>query len=92
MLEDYTSRTSCLLISSVIRNKKQGRQTSLNARRWHERREHILEIYLKILIIYFIFKCKTDKCMKPIFVFWFNEEANEKLSIHFGLWSLVWRL
>jgi len=48
---------------------------SLNARRWQEKREHILEKYFKKLIIHLIFKCKTDKCMKSVFVFWFNEEG-----------------
>jgi len=41
--EDYTSRTSYLLISNMIRKKeKKGRQTPLNTRRWHEKRKHIL--------------------------------------------------
>ena len=59
----------------MIPNNKKDRPASLNARRWHEKRGHILEKYLKILIIYFIFKYKTGKCMKSVFVFWFNEEG-----------------
>jgi hypothetical protein len=45
----------------------------------------MLEKYFKNFGNLFHFKCKTGKRMKSVFVFWFNEEANEKLSINFGL-------